>query len=301
MVSPAAYGPASQEDTMGTIREKMTADLDLRGFAATTKKEYLQRAQNFVAYYDRPPTELGEREIREFLLYLVNERKTGSATQHMYIAAIKFLYTTTLNRPEVVAKIPWPKRAQTLPDILTGEEVEQIFQQIASLKHRAILMTAYGAGLRISEACSLETSDIDSKRMLIHVHEGKGAKDRYVMLSERLLDVLRTYWKTARPQGRFLFPGAIPGRSITTSAVQRVLHQVVVQCHFNKRVTAHSLRHGFATHLLETGTDIRTIQRLLGHSSVQTTARYTRVTERHIGRTKSPLDLLGTKEGQVLR
>jgi site-specific recombinase XerD len=162
-------------------------------------------------------------------------------------------------------------------------------------------MTAYGAGLRISEACSLETSDIDSKRMLIHVHEGKGAKDRYVMLSERLIDVLRTYWKTTRPQGRFLFPGAIPGRPITTSAVQRVLHQVVVQCHFNKRVTAHSLRHGFATHLLETGTDIRTIQRLLGHSSVQTTARYTRVTERHIGRTKSPLDLLGTKEGQVLR
>ena len=138
---------------MGTIREKMTADLDLRGFASTTKKEYLQRAQNLVAYYDRPPTELGEREIREFLLYLVNERKTGSATQHMYIAAIKFLYTTTLNRPEVVAKIPWPKRAQTLPDILTGEEVEQIFQKIASLKHRAILMTAYGAGLRISEAC----------------------------------------------------------------------------------------------------------------------------------------------------
>jgi integrase/recombinase XerD len=290
-----------QEDTMGTIREKMTADLELRGFASTTKKEYLRRAHNFVNYYRRPPIELGEQEVREFLLYLVNERKAGSATQHIYIAAIKFLYTTTLNRPEVVAKIPWPKRAQTLPDILTGEEVEQIFQQIASLKHRAILMTAYGAGLRISEACSLETSDIDSKRMLIHVHEGKGAKDRYVMLSERLLDVLRTYWKTARPQGRFLFPGAIPGRSITTSAVQRVLHQVVVQCHFNKRVTAHSLRHGFATHLLETGTDIRTIQRLLGHSSVQTTARYTRVTERHIGRTKSPLDLLGTKEGQVLR
>jgi site-specific recombinase XerD len=290
-----------QEDTMGTIREQMTADLELRGFASTTKKEYLRRAQNFVAHYKRPPTELGEQQVREFLLYLVNERKTGSATQHMYVAAIKFLYGTTLNRPEVVAKIPWPKRSQTLPDILTGEEVEHLFRQIGSLKHRAILMTAYGAGLRISEACSLETSDIDSKRKLIHVHEGKGAKDRYVMLSERLLDVLRTYWKTARPQGHFLFPGGIPGRSITTSAVQRVLHQVVVRCRFSKRVTAHSLRHGFATHLLETGTDIRTIQRLLGHSSVQTTARYTKVTERHIGRTKSPLDLLGTKEGQVLR
>ena len=286
---------------MGTIRDKMRDDLDLRGFASTTKKEYLQRAQNFVAYYHRPPAELGEREVREFLLYLVNEKKTGSATQHMYVAAIKFLYTTTLARPEVVANIPWPKRPQTLPDILTGEEVELLFQQIESIKHRAILMTAYGAGLRISEACSLQTADIDSKRMLIHVHEGKRSKDRYVMLSERLLEVLRTYWKVVRPSGPFLFPGAIPGRSITPSAVQRVLHQVVAQCHFTKRITAHSLRHGFATHLLEMGEDIRVIQKLLGHSSLQTTARYTKVTERHIGRTKSPLDLIGTKEGEVLR
>jgi integrase/recombinase XerD len=281
-----------QEDTMGTIRDKMTADLDLRGFAATTKKEYLQRAQNFVAYYHRPPTELGEREVREFLLYLVNEKKTGSATQHMYIAAIKFLYTTTLDRPDVVANIPWPKRPQTLPDILTGEEIERLFRQISSIKHRAILMTAYGAGLRISEACSLKASDLDSKRMLIHVHEGKRSKDRYVMLSERLLEILRTYWKVVHPQGPFLFPGAIPGRSITTGAVQRVLQQVVVQCHFAKRVTPH---------LLENGTDIRVIQRLLGHASLQTTARYTKVTERHIGRTKSPLDLIGTKEGEVIR
>ena len=286
---------------MGTIRDKMRDDLDLRGFASTTKKEYLQRAQNFVAYYHRPPTELGEREVREFLLYLVNEKKTGSATQHMYVAAIKFLYTTTLTRPEVVANIPWPKRPQTLPDILTGEEVELLFRQIASIKHRAILMTAYGAGLRISEACSLQTSDVDSKRMLIHVHEGKRSKDRYVMLSERLLEVLRTYWKVVHPSGPFLFPGAIPGRSITPSAVQRVLHQAVVQCNFTKRITAHSLRHGFATHLLEMGEDIRVIQKLLGHSSLQTTARYTKVTERHIGRTKSPLDLIGTKEGEVLR
>lgn len=286
---------------MGTIRDKMTADLDLRGFASTTKKEYLQRAQNFVTYHQRSPSELGEQEVREFLLYLVNEKKTGSATQHMYIAAIKFLYTTTLARPEVVANIPWPKRSQTLPDILTGEEVERLFQQIASIKHRAILMTAYGAGLRISEACSLQAPDIDSKRMLIHVHEGKRSKDRYVMLSERLLDVLRAYWKVVRPQGPFVFPGAIPGRPITTSAVQRVLQQAVVQCQFTKRVTAHSLRHGFATHLLEMGTDIRVIQRLLGHSSLQTTARYTKVTERHIGRTKSPLDLIGTKEGEAIR
>jgi integrase/recombinase XerD len=285
---------------MGTIREKMKADLDLRGCALTTKKEYLQRARNFVAFHGRSPAAMGEPEIRRFLLHLVNEKKAGPATVHMYVAAIKFLYSTTLERPEVAAKIPWPKRPQTLPDILTGEEVERLFREIRSLKHRAILMTAYGAGLRISEACSLGIADLDSKRMLIHVREGKRSKDRYVMLGQRLLDVLRVYFRTARPPGPHLFPGAFPGRPITTSAVERVLKKAVVACGFTKRVTPHSLRHGFATHLLETGEDIRTIQRLLGHTSIQTTARYTKVTERHIGRTKSPLDLIGTTKGRIL-
>jgi integrase/recombinase XerD len=285
---------------MGQIAERMKADLELRGFAATTKKEYLRRAHNFVAHYGRSPTALGEEEVRGFLLHLVNKKQAGPATHCMYVAAIKFLYVTTLRRPEVVASIPWPKRPQTLPDVLTGEEVEWLLGAIQSVKHRTILMTAYGAGLRISEACSLQASDIDSARMLIHVHEGKRSKDRYVMLSTRLLAVLREYWKTARPAGPYLFPGAIPGRPITTSAVQRVLRAVVVRSNFAKRATAHSLRHGFATHLLETGVDIRTIQRLLGHASIQTTARYTKVTLRHIGRTPSPLDLLGTESGKTL-
>jgi integrase/recombinase XerD len=284
---------------MGAIQAKMKADLELRGCALTTRKEYLRRARNFVAFHGRSPVAMGEQEIREFLLHLVNEKKAGPATVHMYVAAIKFLYSTTLERPDVVAKIPWPRRPQTLPDILTGEEVERLFRGIRSPKHRAILMTAYGAGLRISEACSLGISDLDSKRMLIHVHEGKRSKDRYVMLSERLLDVLRAYFRSARPEGPYLFPGDIPGRPITTGAVQRVLKKALVGCGFTKRVTPHSLRHGFATHLLETGEDIRTIQRLLGHASIQTTARYTKVTERHIGRTKSPLDLIGTKKGQL--
>jgi site-specific recombinase XerD len=286
---------------MGHIREKMKADLELRGLAPNTQKEYLRRAQNFVAYHKRSPTEMGEREIRGFLLHLVNEKHAGPGTHHMYVAAIKFLYATTLGRPQEVANIPWPRRPQKLPDILTGEEVERLFRAIQSLRHRAILMVAYGAGLRISEACALLLEDIDSVRMLIHVRDGKRSKDRYVMLSQRLLQVLRLYCKSARPKGPYLFPGLIPGRPITTSAVQRVLHDVVVGCRFQKRVTAHSLRHGFATHLLELGEDIRVIQRLLGHASIQTTARYTKVTERHIGRTTSPLDLLGTKNGQVLR
>lgn len=276
---------------MGTIREKMKADLELRGFAATTQKEYLQRAQNFVAYHGRSPDEMGEREIREFLLHLVKVKKAGPATHHIYVAAIKFLYTSTLNRPKAVANIPWPNVPQRLPDIMTAEEVERLFREIRSLKHRAILMTAYGAGLRISEACSLEMNDIDSKRMLIHVREGKRSKDRYVMLSDRLLEILRVYWRSERPKGRHLFPGAIPERPITPSAVQRSLKQVVAECGFRKRVTPHSLRHGFATHLLEAGVDIRVIQRLLGHTSIQTTARYTKVSRAHVGHTKSPLDM----------
>jgi site-specific recombinase XerD len=285
---------------MGHIRDKMKADLELRGCALTTQKEYLRRAFNFVAYHRRSPAVMGEKEIREYLLYLVKDKKVGPATHHIYVAAIKFLYTTTLKRPEEVAAIPWPKRPRTLPDILSGQEVEQILGGFRAIKHRAILMLAYGAGLRISEACSLGVGDIDSKRMLIHVRVGKQSKDRYVMLSGRLLDVLRAYWKSVRPTGPYLFPGGIPGRPITPAAVQRVLHDVVKRANLKKRVTPHLLRHCFATHLLETGTDIRTIQRLLGHASVQTTARYTKVSTEHVGRTKSPLDLLGTKKGKVL-
>lgn len=282
---------------MGTIRDKMKADLELKGFAESTKKEYLQRARNFVAYYRRSPAEMGEREVREFLLYLVNKKKASAATHAMYVAAIKFLYTTTLRRPEVVANIPWPKRPLTLPDIMTGEEIVQLLSRVRSIKHRAILMAAYGAGLRVSEACSLQIRDIDSKRMLIHVHKGKRAKDRFVMLGDRLLEIFRKYCKSARPKGPYLFPGMIPDRPITSSAVQRILKQVVAQCGFSKRITMHSLRHGFATHLLESGTDIRTIQKLLGHTSIQTTARYIKVSREHIGRTKSPLDRLGSKRG----
>jgi site-specific recombinase XerD len=285
---------------MGTIREKMKADLELRGFAASTQKEYLRRARSFVAYHGRSPAEMGEQEIREFLLHLVNNRKAGPATHHMYVAAIKFLYTSTIGRPEEVANIPWPKKPQCLPDVMTAEDVKRLLREIKSVKHRAILMTAYGAGLRISEACSLETADIDSKRMMIHVRAGKRSKDRYVMLSERLLEAFRVYWRSSRPKGIYLFPGAIPGRPITPSAVQRVLQQVVARCGFRNRVTAHALRHGFATHLLEAGVDVRVIQRLLGHSSIQTTARYTKVSREHIGRTKSPLDLLIAGPDQVL-
>jgi site-specific recombinase XerD len=285
---------------MGKLREKMEADLRLKGFARSTREEYVRHARHFARYYRRSPAELGENEIRAYLLHLVNDKKLSPATHHCYVAALKFLYRTTLGRPEEVENIPWPKVPQKLPDILRGEEIQRLFGAVRSVKHRAILMTAYGAGLRIAEACALQIADVDSQRMLLHVRAGKRSKDRYVMLSDRLLVALREYCRIARPPGPALFPGKTPTTSMTVSSVRRVVQDAVEHCGFQKRVTPHTLRHSFATHLLELGNDTRTIQVLLGHSSIRTTARYTRVSMHHVGSTQSPLDVLGTPQGERL-
>jgi site-specific recombinase XerD len=285
---------------MGTIREKMVADLELKGYRPKTKKEYLRCAGNFVAHYMRPPSELGNKEIRAFLLHLLRVRNVGAPTLKMYVAAIKFLYTVTLGRPEEVADIPWPQIPKPLPKVLSGTEMERLFGAIKSTKHRAIIMAAYAAGLRVSEACSLRISDIDSKRMVIHVHYGKGEKDRCVMLSKRLLDCLREYYRQYRPEGIYLFPGRKPGAPLTASPVRSTLHKAIRAAGIKKPVTAHVLRHSFATHLLEAGVDIRTIQTMLGHGCIRTTSRYTHISATHIARTESPLDLIGTEKGRSL-
>ena len=217
----------------------------------------------------------------------------------MHVAAVKFLYGITLDRPEVAARVPWPRMPWKLPDILTPDEMVEVLAAIDSLMHRAIVMTAYGTGLRISEACALMTGDIDSKRGVIHVRDGKRGRDRFVMLPARLLDVLRAYWRAARPTGPALFPGQTPRGVISSNAVGRALHKAVKRTTINKRVTPHVLRHCFATHLLEGGTDIRIIQMLLGHGSIRTTARYTQVSTRHIAKTQSPLDRLAKKGGRT--
>lgn len=286
---------------MGEYRDKMAADLKLRAYRPSTCEIYLRCVRQFVAHFMISPEQLGEKEIREFLLDLLQHKKAGPAALKMHVAAIKFFYTHTLDRPEEVVRIPWPKVPKPLPDILSGSEIEQLLSKVRSIKHRAVLMTAYGAGMRISEACSLHTSDIDSKRELIHIRDGKRGRDRYVMLSQRLLLFLRGYFKLIRPREPYLFPGKNPDRSISDTSVRSALHQAAKALGIRKRVTPHVLRHSFATHLLETGTDIRTIQVLLGHGSIRTTTRYAQVSATHIGRTKSPLDLIGTPEGKVLR
>lgn len=283
---------------MGQLRDRMAEDLKLRRYKPSTCDKYLRCARAFVAYHRRPPQEMGVDEVRGFLLHLVSERKVSPATHHLYVAAIKFLYATTLKRPEVVVEIPWPKVPQKLPRILSGTEVEALFDAVGSVKYRTIALLAYGAGLRIAEACSLDVEDIDSKRNLIHVRDSKHGRDRYVMLSPRVLLALRAYWRATRPTGSKLFPGQTPGSSISHGAVRQALRQAAQQCNLHKRVTPHILRHSFATHLLELGTDVRVIQVLLGHKSIRTTARYAQVSQAHVGRTRSPLDTLGTAEAK---
>jgi integrase/recombinase XerD len=276
---------------MGELYQKMSQDLAIKNLAAGTREQYLKCCSEFARYHMRSPREMGLAEVKDYLGRLVYQGASPEKLK-MHVAGLKFLYTNTLDRKEVAEKVPWPKVPHKKPDILSLAEVEQLLEAAmsASQVSAMVAMAAYGAGLRVSEACRLRPEDIDSARGLIHVRLGKGGKDRYVMLSERLLEILRGYWVQVRPQGGWLFPGRKAGKPITRNAVEKALDVAAVKAKLRKKVTPHVLRHSFATHLLEAGTDIRVIQVLLGHSSIRSTARYTQVSERHIGSVKSPLD-----------
>jgi site-specific recombinase XerD len=269
----------------------MIGEMELRGMAPATKKSYLVCCRVFVAYFMKSPEQLGTDEVKAFLLHLLRERKVGPSTMHVYIAALCFLYRHVLALPDVVDRLPRPRIPKKLPDVLDPEEVQQLLGAVRSTKLRTILIAAYGAGLRISEALRLNVSDIDSNRMVIHIRGAKNGKDRLVLLSPDLLVALRRYWVEARPKGSHLFPGR-NGRPVHIDVIRRALQAVVRQLGFKKRVTLHSFRHGFATHLLEDGTDVRVIQTLLGHSNLQTTAHYTQVSTTNFQKVTSPLDRL---------
>ena len=274
---------------MGQIYDRMLGDLKLKNYAPSTQRNYLLYARSFVRYHMRSPAQMGEREIRDFLLSEAL-RQVSPAVLKMHVASLRFLYAVTLRRPEVVAWLDWPKVPRHLPEILSRDEIEALLAAVQPLLHRAVIMTAYGAGLRISEACNLQTTDIDGKRGLIHVRDGKRGRDRYVMLSPRLLACLREYYRQTRPRGPYVFPGQKPGRPITPGPVSDAFKKALKLAGIKKRLTMHSLRHAFATHLLEAGTDIRVIQVLLGHGSIRTTARYAHVSGKHIATVNSPLD-----------
>jgi integrase/recombinase XerD len=288
-----------KENEMGALYNKMARDLALKNLAVTTQKEYLRCCCHFVRYHMTSPSEMGETAVKEYLEHL-RLKGAGPETLKMNVAALKFLYGVTLDRPKVAERLPWPKVPHKKPDILSGTETEKVLAAVKSLVPAVALTTAYGAGLRNREVCTLRVEDIDSKRGLIHVRQGKGRKDRYVMLPQRVLVLLREYWKRARPAGEWLFPGRREGTHLHPTAVNWALKEAVRRVKLNKRVTAHTLRHSFATHLHEMGNDIRFIQVVLGHASMRTAARYAQVSGKHIARVKSPLDVLGTAQAAVL-
>jgi site-specific recombinase XerD len=275
----------------------MIEDMKLRNLAPRTIQAYVTRVARFARHFGRSPDALGRDEVRSFLIHLVEDKRVCWSIYNQTVAGLRFLYEVTLGREGVMVRIACPKQPKKLPVVLSLEEVARLFAAITGLKHRAILMTAYAAGLRISEVVSLRVDDIDSQRMVLRVRQAKGRRDRYVMLSPRLLTLLRKYWKVARPT-EWLFPGDIPGRPLNTSTVYRVCVQAARDAGLSKHVTVHTLRHSFATHLLEAGTDIRTIQVLLGHRNLKTTAVYTHVSPAAVETTRSPLDQLGPLPGE---
>ena len=270
----------------------MLEDMQIRNFTENTQKSYLGHVSLFARHFGRSPEAIDPADIRAYQLYLTNEKKLAPGTIHIATSALRFLYTVTMKRPWNVEEVlPMPKKSHTLPVILSPEEVRQFLSCVPRRKARTVLTVCYAAGLRISEAIALKPTEIDSQRMTIRVTQGKGQKDRDVMLSEQLLTILRDWYRFARPT-EWLFPGVIPGSHITREGVEDACKLGRKRSGLMKPISPHSLRHAFACHLLEYGTDLRTIQLLLGHRSLSTTARYLRLATSKVCATRSPLDLL---------
>ena len=277
---------------MTSLRRRMIEDMQIRNLAVNTQKSYVEQVSQFARHFQKSPELLGPEHIRAYQVHLTNEKKLSTGSITIAISALRFLYGVTLKKDWSFRDlIPAPKAPKKLPVILSPEEVLQFLDCVRSRKHRAILTTCYAAGLRISEAVALTPPTVDSKRMVIRVEQGKGRRDRYVMLSPKLLEFLRAWWRVEKPKD-WLFSGDFPGRHITRFAVEKECQKAHRICKISKPITPHSLRHAFAVHLLEQGTDIRTIQLLLGHRSLATTAKYLRIATSKVCSTSSPLDLL---------
>ena len=280
---------------MGELRDRMDGDLRLRGLSEVTRAEYLRCAAHFVAYHRLSPEQMSAEDVRSYLLHLVEEQRFSASNMKIHIAAIKFLFSVTLNRPEVVERVRFPKVPLKLLDIPSPSEVAAVLSELESPVYRTLLFCAYGAGLRVSEACNLCVGDIDSKRMVIIVRNGKGGRDRYAMLSPVLLDSLRNYYRQVRPPQPYLFQGKVAGKPVPVEGVQTALRMALGRSGVCKRITPHSLRHAFATHSLESGTDLRIIQVLLGHANIRSTVRYVHVSTATIAKTRSPLDAIASQ------
>lgn len=272
------------------LRRRMLEDMTVRNLSPATQQSYVYAVAKFSRHFGRSPDRLGPEDVRGYQLHLIAQQRSWSHINQI-VSALRFFYGVTLGRPDANQLIVAAREPQRLPVVLSGDEVVRFLEAVPGLRNRVALTTAYGAGLRVGEVAALETSAIDSSRMLIHIVEGKGGKDRYVMLSPQLLQILRTYWRLARP-GRWLFPGENPSQPVSLATLQQACRVATRRAELTKPVTVHTLRHSFATHLLEAGTDIRIIQVLLGHARLSTTARYTQVATHLIAETSSPLDRL---------
>jgi site-specific recombinase XerD len=270
----------------------MQADMAIRGLAHRTRESYVESVANLAKFYGRGPDLISEAEVQRYLLHLLEERRLAHSSCNVVCSALEFFYRTTLKRRETEFCLPRPKVPAKLPQILSREEVAALIDKTTNLKHRALLMATYGGGLRLLEVCHLKVTDIDSSRMTLRVEQGKGAKDRYTLLSPRLLTELRRYWCVYRPK-LWLFPSPRdPEQPHSAHTAHRIFHAAKDRAGITKAGGIHALRHAFATHLLEAGVDVHTIQRLMGHGSLSTTARYFHLAQKHLSGTTSPLELL---------
>ena len=272
------------------LRQRLIDDMTIRNMSPNTQKIYIYAVANFSAFHQRSPDKLGLEHIRDYHLHLVSRNLKPNSINPI-MGALRFFYGKTLGQKHIVDEIPYARRADSLPAVLSREEVERLLKTVRNLKMRTAFITIYAAGLRVSELVALTAHDIDSARMVIAIRHGKGGKDRYVMLSEQLLAILRDYWKRTKPT-HWLFPGPDPLQPVTTRSLQRVFHEAAEAAGLDKNVTVHTLRHSFATHLLEQKVDIRVIQGLLGHRNINSTTRYTRVAVDTIRQIQSPLEHL---------
>jgi len=269
----------------------MLEDLQIRQYSRTTIRIYLHAVTEFAQHFGKPPDRLGAEHIRQYQLFLVKEKKVSRPTFIQMVCALRFFYCHTLNRKISMERIPFPRRERKLPLILSREEVKALLEAPGNLRNRTVLATLYGCGLRVAEVTQLKVSDIDSARNVLQVRHGKGRKDRQTLLPAKLLELLRCYWRNQRPTD-WLFPSADATRPISAKTVFLACRKAAQKAGISKPIHPHSLRHAFATHLLEAGVNLRTIQILLGHANLETTARYLHVADVAVRTTASPLDSL---------
>lgn len=276
---------------MGLIEDKLRRDLALRGLRPNTIEKYVCCCRRFVAHFRRSPLHMSASDVRIYLEHLREVEHKAPRSINVYAAALAFLYRETLARKEEVGRIPRMRTVPSIPTVLSGGEIERLIAALATPLQRAVVVTAYGAGLRVSEACGLRLDSIDSERMQIHVRHGKGGRHRDVPLSPRVLDELRVYFRRCRPKGPLLFPGRDrKDRAVTRNAIARALEAAAARAGVDKHVTPHVLRHSFATHLLELGTDLRTVQVMLGHAWLSSTTVYLKVSHARLAKVTLPLD-----------